>query len=189
MCALVIVLCYPCTHTRIQNIPFTHTKPTAETTGLDPIFFMHHSNIDFIFALYRAFKPDVALEDGQFMDGTFLVPPSMDDNYVGSFSDMSPFYKNPSRRQNFYKVLFLSPFFPFFIAIPIPSLLVSLQHSHSFYPFPFLLSLHHPLSLQKSLWCLPETPPSSDILSLILIPPSPSHRPTQGQGRRQLLQV
>ena len=78
-----------------------------------------HANIDFIFALYQAFKPDVALEDGQFMDGTFLVPPSMDDNYVGSFSDMSPFYKNPSRRKNFYKVFF-------------PSLLLS----SSFNPYP-----------------------------------------------------
>lgn len=129
--------CVSMPHTRIQNVLSTHLKPTAESTGLDPIFFMHHSNIDFIFALYQAFKPDVALTEGQFMDGTFLVPPSMDDNYVGSFSDMSPFYKNPSRRKNYYKVF--SPFrLHSSLFDPYPS--HAAATSHPFYPSipPFL---------------------------------------------------
>lgn len=160
MCTLLLAMVCTYSTLRLKNLIPHATKPTAESTGLDPIFFMHHSNIDFIFALYQAFKPDVALTDGQFMDGTFLVPPSMDDNYVGSFSDMSPFYKNPSRRKNYYKVISSFRLHSFLLNPYAAATSTPLKHiPHQTYSDPFPSFFFHPIPQPK------------------------------GQGRQQLLQA
>jgi hypothetical protein len=72
---------------------------TAESTGFDPIFFLHHTNVDFIFALYRAWKPNVTVTPGQNTEGEFLVRPSKAPEAVSINSDLPPWCVRGARRE------------------------------------------------------------------------------------------
>ena len=42
---------------------------------MDPIFFLHHTNVDRLLALWSALNPDVWVSQGDSEDGTFILPP------------------------------------------------------------------------------------------------------------------
>lgn len=42
--------------------------------GFDPIFFLHHANVDRFLALWSALNPQVWVTEGPARDGTWTIP-------------------------------------------------------------------------------------------------------------------
>ncbi|KIP02309.1 hypothetical protein PHLGIDRAFT_130799 [Phlebiopsis gigantea 11061_1 CR5-6] len=57
--------------------------------GFDPIFFIHHANVDRLLALWSAVNPDVWVVDGPAVGGTWTIPA---DATVGDKTDLTPFW-------------------------------------------------------------------------------------------------
>jgi tyrosinase len=54
--------------------------------GFDPIFFLHHANVDRLLSLWSALNPDVWVVDGPAEGGTFTIPA---DATIGPHTGMS----------------------------------------------------------------------------------------------------
>ncbi|KAJ3896545.1 tyrosinase [Lentinula edodes] len=61
--------------------------------GFDPIFFMHHAQVDRLLSLWSALNPRVWITDGPSGDGTWTIPP---DTVVGKDTDLTPFWNTQS---------------------------------------------------------------------------------------------
>ncbi|KAJ3823763.1 tyrosinase [Lentinula raphanica] len=61
--------------------------------GFDPIFFMHHAQVDRLLSLWSALNPDVWITDGPSGDGTWTIPP---DTVVGKDTNLTPFWNTQS---------------------------------------------------------------------------------------------
>ena len=48
--------------------------PTQQLLGFDPIFFLHHANVDRMLSLWSALNPTVWVSSGPATGGTFTVP-------------------------------------------------------------------------------------------------------------------
>jgi len=57
--------------------------------GFDPIFFLHHCNVDRLLSLWSAIHPNVWVSKGESEDGTFTLPP---DAPVDQNSALTPFW-------------------------------------------------------------------------------------------------
>lgn len=79
-------------------------------SGFDPIFFLHHCNVDRILALWRALNPEVWVSRGSSDIGTWTIPPSSPSNET--FLDASSSMLNYSRAHIlvFTKIPGLTPF-------------------------------------------------------------------------------
>ena len=62
-----------------------------EVAGFDPIFFLHHSNVDRILAMWQALYPDNWVEPGENLFGTYYEAPSFVDT---STSALAPFHSD-----------------------------------------------------------------------------------------------
>ncbi|EMD31424.1 hypothetical protein CERSUDRAFT_163071 [Gelatoporia subvermispora B] len=74
------------------------TKPTghmADSTvsAFDPIFFLHHANLDRMLALWSALNPDVWVSQGDQPHGTWTIPKN---GTVDMTTDLAPFWNGPS---------------------------------------------------------------------------------------------
>ncbi|KAJ4488015.1 tyrosinase [Lentinula aciculospora] len=61
--------------------------------GFDPIFFMHHAQVDRLFSLWSALNPGVWITDGPSGDGTWTIPA---DTVVGKDTNLTPFWNTQS---------------------------------------------------------------------------------------------
>ncbi|KAJ3802926.1 tyrosinase [Lentinula aff. detonsa] len=57
--------------------------------GFDPIFFMHHAQVDRLLSMWSALNPGVWITDGPSGDGTWTIPP---DTVVGKDTNLTPFW-------------------------------------------------------------------------------------------------
>lgn len=48
-----------------------------ETAGFDPVFFLHHANVDRLLAMFQAFKPSVYVESGVSTMGSYMYDKGM----------------------------------------------------------------------------------------------------------------
>ncbi|KAJ7501106.1 hypothetical protein B0H11DRAFT_2224937 [Mycena galericulata] len=58
--------------------------------AFDPIFFLHHCNVDRLLSLWSALNPGVWVSPGEANGGTRTIPP---DSTVNSTTDLTPFWK------------------------------------------------------------------------------------------------
>ena len=63
---LLLVLSFSRSHYN----PGTHSK-----LGFDPIFYLHHCNVDRMISLWSAIHPGVWVSPNESEDGTFTIPP------------------------------------------------------------------------------------------------------------------
>ncbi|KAJ7476711.1 tyrosinase [Mycena latifolia] len=61
--------------------------------GFDPIFFLHHGNVDRLLALWSALNPGVWVTSGEATGGTWTIPP---DATVDKNTDLTPFWNSQS---------------------------------------------------------------------------------------------
>ncbi|KAJ7190769.1 photo-regulated tyrosinase [Mycena pura] len=61
--------------------------------GFDPIFFLHHANVDRMISLWSALNPGVWIGRGPAEGGTFTIPP---DATIGPQTDLTPFWHSQS---------------------------------------------------------------------------------------------
>ncbi|KAG8960488.1 hypothetical protein FRC00_000212, partial [Tulasnella sp. 408] len=65
-----------------------HMSSTS-VAAFDPIFYLHHANVDRMFALWQAINPDVWVTEGGGALGTFTLPASTRQN---TDTDLTPFW-------------------------------------------------------------------------------------------------
>jgi len=58
--------------------------------GFDPIFFLHHANVDRMISLWAALNPGVWVTPGNSEDGSFTLPPNVK---VDQTTELTPFWK------------------------------------------------------------------------------------------------
>ncbi|GBB89956.1 hypothetical protein RclHR1_01680027 [Rhizophagus clarus] len=68
-----------------------------DVAGFDPIFFLHHCNVDRLVAIWQAIHPDVWIEDDGQTSGTFTDPPR---KKIGAETDLTPFRKSETEFWN-----------------------------------------------------------------------------------------
>jgi tyrosinase len=61
--------------------------------GFDPIFFLHHANVDRLLSLWSALNPGVWVSKGDAEDGTFTLKPEVP---VDQNTDLTPFWNSQS---------------------------------------------------------------------------------------------
>ncbi|KAJ7088141.1 photo-regulated tyrosinase [Mycena epipterygia] len=61
--------------------------------AFDPIFFLHHCNVDRMLSLWSALNPGVWVTPGEATGGTWTIPP---DAQVDKTTDLTPFWSSPS---------------------------------------------------------------------------------------------
>nr|BBV24620.1 tyrosinase2 [Grifola frondosa] len=61
---------------------------TGGAAGLDPIFFLHHSNVDRLVALWQALNPNTFVTPGDSGDGTATIPPG---TTIDVHTNLTPF--------------------------------------------------------------------------------------------------
>ncbi|THH26781.1 hypothetical protein EUX98_g7401 [Antrodiella citrinella] len=61
------------------------------TAGFDPLFFLHHSNIDRLLSLWSALNPSVWVTPGSAADGSFTI---RSDSVVDGLTDLTPFWNS-----------------------------------------------------------------------------------------------
>ncbi|KAK7036243.1 tyrosinase [Favolaschia claudopus] len=59
--------------------------------GFDPIFFLHHANVDRLVSLWSAINPGVWVSAGEATDGTWTIVP---DSTVDKNTDLTPFWNS-----------------------------------------------------------------------------------------------
>jgi hypothetical protein len=57
------------------SISITPLLTTVGFQAFDPIFFLHHCNVDRLLSLWAALNPSVWVSPGDAEDGTFILPP------------------------------------------------------------------------------------------------------------------
>ncbi|CAG8567940.1 21643_t:CDS:2 [Dentiscutata erythropus] len=62
-----------------------------DIAGFDPIFFLHHSNVDRLIAIWQACHPDVWIIGNSYTEGTFTQEV---DKYIDENTDLTPFRKS-----------------------------------------------------------------------------------------------
>lgn len=84
-------------HQSLENIHNTiHLNVGGDMTylwiaAMDPIFFLHHANVDRLFAIWQAIYPDAWIEGQVNTVGTFYTPPNTVEN---STWPLAPFHKD-----------------------------------------------------------------------------------------------
>mgnify|MGYP002630295746 CR=1 FL=1 len=63
--------------------------------GFDPVFFLHHCNVDRVFALWQALYPDQWIEPSLSPQGTFTIPMN---TTVDVNTELTPFYRRAGDR-------------------------------------------------------------------------------------------
>ncbi|KAI0032575.1 photo-regulated tyrosinase [Vararia minispora EC-137] len=61
--------------------------------GFDPIFFLHHANVDRMLSLWSALNPGVWTSNGPAEGGTYTIPP---DASIGPTTQLTPFWESQS---------------------------------------------------------------------------------------------
>ncbi|KAJ7620093.1 tyrosinase [Roridomyces roridus] len=61
--------------------------------AFDPIFFLHHCNVDRMLSLWSALNPGVWITPGEATGGTWTIPP---DTKVDKNTDLTPFWNSPT---------------------------------------------------------------------------------------------
>ncbi|KAF9044148.1 tyrosinase [Panaeolus papilionaceus] len=61
--------------------------------AFDPIFFLHHANVDRMISLWSAINPGVWISNGDSQDGSFTLPPEIP---VDATTALTPFWNGPS---------------------------------------------------------------------------------------------
>ncbi|EMD35087.1 hypothetical protein CERSUDRAFT_116584 [Gelatoporia subvermispora B] len=69
----------------------------TETAGFDPIFWLHHTNVDRMLALWSALNPSVWVTGGDQPDGTWTIS---NDGPVNVLTDLTPFWDSASSYWN-----------------------------------------------------------------------------------------
>ncbi|RIA91548.1 hypothetical protein C1645_821961 [Glomus cerebriforme] len=68
-----------------------------DTASFDPIFFLHHCNVDRLVALWQACHPDAWIDDDSQTNGTFTDDP---DQKIGANTNLTPFRKSDTEFWN-----------------------------------------------------------------------------------------
>ncbi|KAJ7264514.1 tyrosinase [Mycena haematopus] len=74
--------------------------------GFDPIFFLHHGNVDRMLSLWSALNPGVWVTPGEATGGTWTIDP---DSTVDKNSDLTPFWNTPNSYWESSKVTTTTP--------------------------------------------------------------------------------
>ncbi|KAA1472059.1 photo-regulated tyrosinase [Dentipellis sp. KUC8613] len=61
--------------------------------GFDPIFFLHHANVDRMLSLWAALNPNVWVTSGPAEDGTWTIPPTAT---IDKNTSLTPFWDKPT---------------------------------------------------------------------------------------------
>ncbi|KAI0322394.1 tyrosinase [Amylostereum chailletii] len=66
----------------------------TSVAGFDPIFFLHHANVDRMLSLWSALNPDVWVSSGPAEGGTWTIPP---DATVDANTNLTPFWDSQTK--------------------------------------------------------------------------------------------
>ncbi|TFY66267.1 hypothetical protein EVG20_g4820 [Dentipellis fragilis] len=64
---------------------------SPEVAGFDPIFYLHHANVDRMLSLWAALNPDVWVTPGLAGDGTWTIPPKVT---INDTTPLGPFWNS-----------------------------------------------------------------------------------------------
>ncbi|KAA1471771.1 photo-regulated tyrosinase [Dentipellis sp. KUC8613] len=62
-----------------------------EVAGFDPIFYLHHANVDRMLSLWAALNPDIWVTAGSAVKGTWTIPPTAT---IDSATSLAPFWNS-----------------------------------------------------------------------------------------------
>ncbi|CDO69906.1 hypothetical protein BN946_scf184884.g65 [Trametes cinnabarina] len=74
--------------------------------GFDPIFFLHHCQVDRLLALWSALNPSVWVNSSSSEDGTYTIPP---DTTIDQTTPLTPFWNTQSTFWNSFQSAGVSP--------------------------------------------------------------------------------